>query len=83
MLKSVWRPGKKQQKTAKNSKTMFFCFKLPEIWVRIIFFPQYRDFMSEITVSTNILLLYDIKCVESYKNSKKQQISDKNNVFLP
>ena len=80
MLKSVWSPGKKQQKTA---KPFFFCFKLPEMWVRIIFFPQYRDFMSEITVSTNILLLYDIKCVESYKNSKKQQITDKNNVFLP
>ena len=70
MLKSVWNPGKKQQKTAKNSKTMFFCFKLTEMWVRIIFFPQYREFISEMIVSTNILLLNDKKCVESYKNSK-------------
>ena len=59
---------------------MFFCLKLLKIWVCIIAFPQKRNFMSEMMVSTNILLINNKYCVESYKkqqktakNSKKQQ----------
>ena len=71
---------KKQQETAKkdSQKPCFFvlnCWKygfasLPSL--------QKRNLMSEMIVSSNILLITDKKCVETWKNSKKQEATAKN-----
>ena len=50
---------------------MFFCLQLLKIWVCLIAFPQKRNFMSEMMVSTNILLINNKYCVESYKKQQK------------
>ena len=49
------------------------------------FFPQKGKFTSEMIVSTNILLVNDKKCEESWKKQQKtakKKKTDKNHVFF-
>ena len=84
MVKSV-EPCKKQQKTAKNSqKPCFFVLICCKYGFASLLSPQKRNFMSEIIFSTNILLVNDKKCEESFKKQQniEKKKTDKNHVFL-
>ena len=77
MVKSVWNPAKnikKQLKTAKKNrqKPCFFVLNCWKYGFASFLFPQKRNMMSEMIVSTNILLITDEKYVETWENSKKR-----------
>ena len=65
------------EKTAKNSKKKnrqkpcFFYLNCCEYGFASLPSPQKRNFMSEMMVSTNILLINGKKCMESWKKAAK------------
>ena len=68
------------QKTAKNSqKPCFFVLICCKYGFASLLSPQKRNFMSEMIVSTNILLINGKKCLESWK---KQQNNSQKSFFF-